>query len=144
MGRTYPNEINRILYMPGGDVGRAVRSVALDIAEEAKREAIRVLGRNPADKPRTGKFAESYQVRVIPGTNQFVVRNPKKYAAAIELGARPHIISARRTEYLQFRDRNGNWRRVKFVKHPGNLPFNILRNSATRVLIRRFGTASRG
>lgn len=139
MGTTYPNEIYRILHLPGGDVGREARRVALDIAEEAKRLATARLGINPADKPRTGLLAKSYRVEVIPGTNQFRVRNPRKYAAAIELGAKPHIIRARTTT-LRFRDRSGTWRNIKMVRHPGNPAFNILKDASTTVLTRRYGS----
>lgn len=139
MGRTYPNEIKRILTMPGGDVGKAVRSVALDIAAEAKRSAQVTFGRHPGDQPRTGKLANAYRVKVVPGTNRFEVSNPKKYAAAMEKGARPHEIRARNVKFLQFRDRRGHWHRVKLVKHPGSIGRGTLLTAAKTVMRRRFG-----
>lgn len=139
MGRTYPNEIKRILTMPGGDVGKACRKVALDIAIEAKRSAQVTFGRHPGDQPRTGKLANAYRVRVIPGTNHFEVSNPKKYAAAMEKGARAHPIRARRVSHLQFRDRLGRWHRVKIVQHPGSVGRHTLWNAAKVVMRRRFG-----
>lgn len=138
-GRTYPNEIRRILNLPGGDVGRECRKVALEIAAEAKRSARVTYGRHPGDRPRTGILANSYQVKVLPGTNKFEVINPKKYAAAMEKGARPHQIKARRKTHLQFRDRNGVWRKVTAVSHPGSLPRNTLRNAMRVVMRRRYG-----
>lgn len=145
MGRTYPNEINRLLFMPGGPVGKLCRSIALDIASESERNAIQLLGQNPGDQPRTGAFARSFRVQVIPGSNTFTVSNPKKYALALERGARAHDIKARRTEVLQFRGRDGVWRRVKVVKHPGlRNPFHILERSMTAVMLRRFGSVTRG
>jgi hypothetical protein len=141
MGRTYPNEIKRILAMPGGDVGKECRQVAMLIAKEARLTAEKQYGRNPLDRPRTGALALAYRVEVIPGTNQFKVRNPKKYAAAMELGAKEHTITARRTQYLQFRGRDGRWRRVKFVKHPGSIARRTLLTSARVVMRRRYGVS---
>lgn len=138
MGKTYPNEIRRILFFPGGDVGREVRKCALDIAEEAKRQAIVTFGHHPGDKPRTGRLANAYRVKVIPGTNTFTVTNPKKYAAAMEKGARPHPIHAR-TTYLRFTDRQGRSRRVKMVRHPGSVGRQTLAASMRIVMRRRYG-----
>ena len=140
MGRTYPAEINRILYKPGGPIGRLCQSVAVDIADQARILAEQTYGKDPRDKPRTGDLAKSYRIQIVQGTNTFIVRNPKKYAAAMEFGARPHFIKARRVEYLQFRDRQGNPRRTKIVFHPGSLPHNTLRKARDMVVIRRFGT----
>lgn len=139
MGRTYPSEINRVLYSPGGDVGRECRAVALEIAEQAHRDAVKVYGRHPGDRPRTGRLARSYRVLVVPGTNTFMVDNRTPYAAAMELGARPHKIHARRGGTLTFRGRDGRWRKVKFVSHPGSAPRNTLRNAGRVVMRRRYG-----
>jgi len=139
MGKTYPNEINRILNMPGGDVGKECRTVALLIAEEAKRQTLAGTGKHPFDQPRTGALANAYQVRVVPGTNHFMVVNPKKYAAAIEKGAKPHIIRARRSTTLQFRDRQGRWRRVTYVNHPGSVGRRFLETSMRIAVTRRYG-----
>lgn len=143
MGRTYPSEIQRILYSPGGDVGKYARRVALEIAAEAKRLAILRLGNKPFDKARTGKLARNYRVTVIAGTNKFRVTNPTGYNDAIELGAQPHIIRARRVTYLRFVDRRGVARKVKMVHHPGNPAFHLMRDAAEHVMKRRFGTFRR-
>lgn len=139
MGRTYPNEIHRVLYLPGGDVGRELRRVALDIAEEAKRNVIARLGKHPGDQPRTGKLAKSFRVEVVPGSNSFIVRNPQPYAAAIEAGARRHDIKPRRVTHLRFRGRDGRWRKVKLVRHPGNAPYRYLSDARRVVMRRRYG-----
>lgn len=143
MGVTYPNEIHRILYKPGGDVGRFARKVALDIAAESKRLAEIELGKNPGDRPRTGKLARGYRVTVVPGTNTFRVNNSRFYNDAIELGAKPHEIRARKVEYLQFRGRDGRWRKVKMVKHPGNRAHGIMLRAADNAVKRRLGTFRR-
>ena len=139
MGRTYPNEIKRILTSPGGDVGRAIRATAMDIAAEAKRGAIATFGHHPGDKPRTGNLSKAYRVEVIPGTNTFTVTNPKKYAAAMEKGAREHTIKARRTTYLQFRGRDGRARQLKMVHHPGSVGRRTLVTAMRIVMRRRYG-----
>lgn len=139
MGRTYPNEIKRVLYYPGGDVGRELRKLAMDIAKESKSNAQKLLGKVPGDRPRTGLYAKSFRVEVVPGTNSFIVRNPRKYAAAIEFGAAKHDIKPRRVKYLRFRDRNGVWRKVKLVKHPGNAPYRIMSKARRTVMLRRYG-----
>lgn len=139
MGRSYPTEIQRIIFLPGGPIGKECRAVALAIAEEAKRSAIVTFGRHPGDQPRTGRLANAYQVKVIPGTNQFVVRNPKKYAAAMEFGAKAHQIKARRTTYLAFRGRDGRHRRVKMVRHPGSVGRQTLTTATKIVMRRRYG-----
>jgi len=116
----------------------------MEIAEEAKRLAQAELGKHPGDRPRTGKMALSYRVMVIPGTNQFRVDNRQEYAAAIELGAQPHEIRARRVEYLQFRGRDGRMRRVKMVHHPGNKENLLMSRAADTAVQRRIGTVRHG
>lgn len=134
-GRIYPNEIRRIFTLPGGDVGRACRKVALDIAEESQRIAIIELGNNPGDRPRTGAYARGFTVTVdrAPNTFVFKVGNSRSYAAHLEYGTKPHIIKARRVQNLQFRGRDGRWRKVKVVSHPGHKGFRILQRAATNV-----------
>ncbi len=139
MGRTYPSEIKRILTFPGGDVGKECRTVALLIAEEARRQAEATFGRHPGDKVRTGLLAKSYQVKVVPGTNRFIVINPKKYAAAMEKGAKPHNIQARRVSHLKFQGRDGRWRNVKLVRHPGSIGRRTLETAMRLVVRRRYG-----
>lgn len=138
MGITYPNEIKRILHFPGGPVGRATRRIALDIAKEAKHQAELTFGHHPMDKPRTGRLAKSYRVEVLPMSNTFIVRNDRKYAAAMEKGAKPHRIAARRTT-LQFYDRQGRFRSVTFVRHPGSVGRRTLLTATQIVMKRRFG-----
>ncbi len=139
MGRTYPSEIKRILTAPGGDVGRECRRVAILIADEASRQADATFGKHPGDQPRTGRLAKSYRVTVIPGTNTFQVTNPRKYAAAMEKGARPHDIRARRVTNLKFKGRDGRWRSVKLVRHPGSIGRNTLLTATRLVMRRRYG-----
>jgi len=134
-GRIYPNEIRRIFTLPGGDVGKACRKVALEIAEEAQRIATIELGNNPGDRPRTGAYARGFTVKVdrAPNTFAFKVGNKMNYSAALEYGTKPHIIKARRVSNLQFRARDGRWVKVKVVSHPGTKAYKILQRAATNV-----------
>ena len=129
----YPTEITRILKMPGGPVGVEVRKFALLAASVSESIARRELGnRHPADAPRSGRYARSFEVKVenYPADNvgfQFVIRNRAKYSEVLEYGSNPHRIYARgafnkkgNTKYLRFRSRqDGQWRTIRYVNHPG-------------------------
>jgi hypothetical protein len=141
-GVIYPNEIDRIVRAPGGPVGVVVRRLALDIAANAEEIAKNELGRrDPADAPRSGRYARSFSVKVDTHASgfQYVVANKAPYAAILEFGSRPHEIKARKAKYLRFRSRtDGQWRVVKAVSHPGQaIPYNIMRR-ATEKAIRTF------
>ena len=142
--RVYPSEIQRILSKPGGPVGKEIRSICLDIAEEARKLTVAETGKHPGDRPRTGKMAASWYVKVEePGMAgmglAFVVGNSKRYAKYVDEGTNgPYAIWARKKRYLQFRGRDGRWRRAKVVLHPGiQKPFQILRRAAKSTLARR-------
>lgn len=139
--RVYPNEIQRILNKPGGPIGVRIRSICLDIASEAERLTVAETGKNPMDKPRSGRMARSWAVMVEtygPGY-AFVVKNTAKYARFVDEGTvGGYQIKARKAKYLRFRDRSGQWRVVKAVTHPGiRNPYHILRRSTRSVLQRR-------
>jgi hypothetical protein len=130
----YPTEITRILKMPGGPVGVEIRRFALGAAAIAEASARRELGnRHPADAPRSGRYARSFEVKVenYPADNigfQYVIRNRAPYSAVLEFGSRRHDIYAKRVyggkgkgaKLLRFRSRkDGQWRAVFAVDHPG-------------------------
>lgn len=140
VGRVYPNEIDRIFNAPGGPIGREVRAVALQTSQNAENLARIKLGRDPRDRPRTERFARSFEVRVIGRSTEYVVQNRTPYAAPLETGSRPHAIRARRVKYLQFRGRDGRWRKVKMVRHPGNPAFRILENAGAIAMRQRYGS----
>jgi hypothetical protein len=139
IGRVFPNEIDRVLNYPGGVVGREARALALQIARNASSMASMKLGKHPMDRKRTKQYQNAFRVKVLGQSTNFEVSNNKKYAAALEEGARPHQIKARRVKYLQFRDRQGRWRKVKMVRHPGNPAFQILTNAALVTVRQRYG-----
>lgn len=139
----YPNEIDRILRMPGGPPGVRIRRFCLDVTATARRQAQAELGRRSKyDQPRTGKYAKSFTVTVEPNAisgYQFVIANKVPYASVLESGSTgPYEIRARRKKYLRFRSRkDGQWRRVKAVMHPGVKDgYHILESALKRVLRR--------
>lgn len=138
VGRIFPNEIDRLFTAPGGDLGREARRIALQIAQVASEDQAN-RPRHPADKPRTGRLERGYEVRVAGRSTTFSVINRVPYAAPNELGARPHRIAARRVSNLRFKGRDGRWRNVKIVKHPGNPAYKVLEFAAVKVVSRNYG-----
>lgn len=141
VGRIFPNEIDRLFNAPGGPIGKEARAVALQVARNAQLLATIKLGRNPMDKPRTRRYERGFGVRVIGRSTEFEVYNNTPYAAPLEEGGRPHAIRARRVSHLRFRDRTGQWRTVKMVRHPGNPAFRILETAAVLAMRQRYGSA---
>lgn len=141
LGRVFPNEIDRLFNAPGGPIGREARQLALQVANNAATLTRQKLGKNPNDKPRTGKLARSWTVKVAGRSTEFEVANTAGYSAAIEKGARPHAIRARRVSHLRFKGRDGRWRTVKMVRHPGNAAYRLLETAAVVSVRQRYGTA---
>lgn len=137
----YPNELDRILKKPGGPVGIRVRRLCLDIAAEGERIGKAELGnRSPYDKRRTGNYVRRFRVNVETSARygfEYTVSNNAKYAAVLEEGSKPHVIRARRVKYLRFRDRQGVWRRVRAVSHPGQRQGYHILWRATQTVVRK-------
>lgn len=88
-------------------------------------------------KHRTGALANATEGKVVRTRGGHLVRilNRKKYAAAIDSGARPHRIEARRARFLRFVS-GGNVIYRRAVNHPGNKPYKFLyraMNAAYRI-----------
>ena len=137
---TYPSEIDRILKKPGGPVGVKIRRMCLSIAALGEQTAKHELGhRSPYDAKRTGNYSRRFRVEVRTNSVygfEYEVSNNAKYAAVLELGSRPHKITARKAKFLRFRDRQGQWRKVRTVFHPGQkLGYHILWR-ATQTIVR--------
>ncbi len=79
---------------------------------------------------RTGKLQDKTDYRVVKlrGGKLLKVFNPLPYAAAIDGGAKPHLIRARSSPYLHFKGKRG-WVRAKVVRHPGNRAYRFLYNA---------------
>lgn len=106
---------------------KAVTKAMDDAAEFAAEHARQHVQQYPGFRPRTGRLQQSTKVQFARTASGRIVRmtNARKYAGAIEYGARAHTIAARRRRALRFRGRDGTiiFRRV--VHHPGNRPFKF-------------------
>lgn len=96
-------------------------------AETARDKLLEYARSRPRFTPRTGKTQKANRARVIRTKGKVIVRasNRLKHAAALDRGARPHIIRARNAPYLHFKGKYG-WVRTKSVRHPGNKPYRFL------------------
>ncbi len=86
------------------------------------------VGQHPEFKPRTGALQKATEFRILKLKSGAKVTflNPAKYAAAIDSGARPHIIRPRRAKALRFIARGGSVVFARMVRHPGNKPYKFL------------------
>ncbi|UOF77397.1 hypothetical protein [Caudoviricetes sp.] len=94
---------------------------------EAGEAGVAYAKRYPRFTPRTGdtQRANEWRTVKVAGGRILRIRNTKKHAAALDKGARPHDIVARRKPFLHFLGKRG-WVRTKRVKHPGNRPYRFL------------------
>lgn len=108
----------------------------LAIGMEAAREnLLKVARERPRFTPRTGKTQKANKARVIRrGRRKIIVRatNNLAHAAAIDKGARPHIIRPRNGPRLVFW--SAKWNKMVYarqVHHPGNKPYRFLYGATT-------------
>lgn len=94
--------------------------------ESTGRVAVRYVFQFPRFKPRSGKTQKATKARVIRTAGGRLLRltNTAKHAGALESGAKPHDITG--NPWLVFKGRDGQWRRVRRVKHPGNKPYRFM------------------
>lgn len=110
-------------------------------------DAVEHVQQHPGFKRRTGELQDKTTWRLVRGAGGRILRvqNPAKHANAIEHGARPHVIEARRRKALSFNVGGRQMFRRK-VNHPGNKPFRFLyraTNAAGRLLGRRLQSGMR-
>jgi hypothetical protein len=116
-----------------GQTAKALTETALETASTATLLVNQRVG--VEFTPRTGELQRATKATVLTRRGGHIVRlsNRKAYAAAIDKGARPHTIAARRAPYLRFYwAKRGVWVTTKKVNHPGNRPYRFLFNAATR------------
>lgn len=109
------------------------RAEVEQVAEEAGQFGVRYVLTNPTFKPRTGNLQKKTESKVIRRGKKAVVvslRNRAPYAAAIDRGAKPHVIRARRRKALRF-FKGGSVVFRRHVNHPGNRPFKFLYRATT-------------
>lgn len=97
-------------------------------ADEAGVYAKKYVYDSPGFVPRTGNLQKKtgHKVVVQRKGKALILRNPAKYARAIDQGSPPHIIRARNAKALRFMV-GGRWVFRKSVMHPGNRPFRFLK-----------------
>lgn len=102
------------------------------VAEEAGKFAKQYVKDHPTFTPRTGTLQKRTGYKVLIRRNGKVLRiqNATPYAAAIDQGARPHVIKPRNARALRFVVR-GKVVFTKRVMHPGNKPYKFLYRATT-------------
>jgi hypothetical protein len=83
---------------------------------------------------------ESRVIRVNGRVRVVRLQNAVPYAAAIDRGAKPHIIRAKPGKTLAFVGRSGQMVFAKQVRHPGNKAYRFF-HSATTVAGRSFNVS---
>lgn len=120
----------------------ALAEVKQAIEEELRfggQHAENFVHQHPGFKPRSGRLQAATKTKVVRtrGGKLLRITNDKKYAAAIDGGAKPHPISPKGGGYLHFKGKNGWVRTKKTINHPGNRPYKFLYRafrSAARVV----------
>lgn len=87
---------------------------------------------SPGFKPRSGKLQKATKAKVVRLGSGRVLKmsNAKPYAAAIDKGAKPHVISPKRPGgRLRFRGPGGAFVFARKVRHPGNKAYRFLQRA---------------
>lgn len=111
-----------------GDLANIKRGFASRATRNARVLAAARLHGGPYAYRRTGRYARSIHSE-FPTGNELRIVASVPYAAAIELGARPHPIVPRRAGRALLRfwwAQSGQWEAFPAVNHPGNRPYLIL------------------
>ncbi len=109
------------------------RATVEEVAEDAGKFGVDYVWKHPTFTPRTGELQRKTDFKVINrGGKRLIVslRNKAGHAAAIDRGAKPHKITARRRKTLAFRS-GGQMVFRRSVNHPGNRPFKFLYRATT-------------
>jgi len=107
-------------------------------ASEASGDAVTYSREKHEYKNQTGALEKATTGRVIMlrRSARVVLKNAKKYAQPIDMGARPHVIKPRRAKMLRFLS-GGRFVFARSVNHPGNRAYQFL-YKATRHGFRMF------
>lgn len=115
---------------------RTINAIDQHVRGALRRSAVTVANsahRQHAYKDRTGSLSNSIRAgEPVGGTLVTVdVTADTPYAAAIELGAKPHVITARKGKALRFQV-GGRTVFRRSVNHPGNKPYKFLAGALER------------
>jgi hypothetical protein len=99
-----------------------------DALEVAGRHAVEHVQHFPEFNPQTGALQKATKARVVRMRNGRVLKitNTKPYAAAIDTGARAHVIVPRKAKMLRFVGKDGRTVFARRVNHPGNKPYRFM------------------
>lgn len=99
---------------------------------DSRNAGLRYVQTNPGFKPQTGETQRATTGQVIRTARLGIVRlqNRKPHAAALDKGARPHLIRARGNGVLRFTAGGAIFFR-KQVEHPGNRAYGFLSRATT-------------
>jgi hypothetical protein len=103
------------------------RAVAESL-QHGGEQGVQQVQTSPGFKPRSGKLQKATKAKVVrtSGGRLLKMSNSKPYAAAIDKGAKPHVIRAKRMGgRLKFRA-GGRVVYARAVRHPGNKPYRFL------------------
>jgi hypothetical protein len=120
----------------------AIRKAVEEAATEASGDAVTYSRQKHEYKNRTGALRGATFGRVVrlKSGAKVVLKNPKPYAAAIDMGAKPHWIKPRALDKpLRFKV-GGRWVSTWLVNHPGNRAYRFLYNATRhghRMLLKR-------
>lgn len=123
-------------YIEDSDLARTMQD--LDRYEQAKQvqikravgeAALHIEGRAKSHHPwktRTGRLISSIAASIKNRGFTGIVAARTNYAAGLELGTKPHTISARRAPMLRFQV-GGKWVSKKSVSHPGTRAYPFMK-----------------
>lgn len=127
------------------DLNRAVATAILGMdaavsggLQQGAEEVAQSAKRDHDYHDRTGALTRSIRAGQVTGAFyarglEVEVAADEPHAAAIEQGARPHVITARHARALRFQ-RGGTVVFRRSVNHPGNKPYKFLANAVEREL----------
>lgn len=108
------------------------------LAQKAASITRRIAAQAKMNVPvKTGNLGRSIQEDPIVFSGPFRLKTgvtaTADYAAAVELGSKPHVIRAKNGQFLKFPGRDGKPVFIREVNHPGTRPRPFLRNAADQI-----------
>lgn len=111
------------------DLDRYEQAKQVQIKRAIGETTLHIEGRAKTHHPwktRTGRLISSIAASIKNRGFTGIVGARTNYAAGLELGTKPHTISARRAPMLRFQV-GGKWVSKKSVSHPGTRPYPFMK-----------------
>lgn len=119
------SDFDRSVHKWAERVERQVADALMEAAQETRNHAVRL---TPVD---TGALRAGWKVRQGPTGHWTEVYNETPYAAAVEFGSKPHVITAKNKKVLANRKTGQVF--GQRVNHPGSRPRPMLRPAIAAV-----------